>query len=84
MEKEVEKLRTEILVLKERINILEGKEHRRGITKSIRGLFHIILMLGGALLIWKGYDYVTNEVPNYLDEKVSELNPFGDVNYNVQ
>ena len=84
MEKEVEKLRTEVMILKERISILEGKEHRRGIMKSIKGLFHIILMLGGALLIWKGYDYVTNEVPNYLEEKVNELNPFTDVNDGMQ
>ena len=45
MEKEVDKLKMEILVLKERINILEKKEHRRGILKSVRLFCFLVLYL---------------------------------------
>jgi len=79
MEKEVDKLKMEILVLKERINILEKKEHRRGILKSVRLLINIILLLGFVFIIWKGYDYITNYIPNYLEEKIDEIIPFSDV-----
>ena len=82
MEKEIQSLKKEILILKERINVLEGKEHRRSIKKSFKTLFNIILVGVVVFTIWRAYDYVTNYIPNYLEEKVNELNPFnkGDIN----
>ena len=81
MEREVESLKKEILVLKERVKVLESKEHHRSIKKSLKTLVNIVLIGAAIFAIWRAYDYVTNYIPNYLDEKVSELNPFnkGDV-----
>lgn len=81
MDREVERLKKEILVLKERVSVLEGIEHRRSIKKSLRTLINIVLIGIVAFAIWRAYDYVTNYIPNYLDEKVNELNPFnkGDI-----
>lgn len=78
MDKEVEKLKKEILILNERIKVLEGKEHRRSIAKSIKTLFTIAIICLLIFVGWKAYDYVTNYVPNYLEEKIDELIPFPD------
>ena len=79
MDREVEKLRKEIIILNERVKILEGKEHRRSINKSIKFLVNMVIIGLVALGIWKAYDYVTNYIPNYLDEKIDELNSFSDI-----
>ena len=79
MDRELERLKKEVLVLNERIKILEGKEHRRSIGKSIKSLFTVAFICLLIFLGWKAYDYVTNYIPNYLDEKIDELNPFSDI-----
>lgn len=82
MDREIERLKKEILVLNARIKTLEGKEHRRSIFKSIKFLFSIAIIGLVAFGIWKGYDYITNYIPNYLDEQIQELNPFSDISNN--
>ena len=75
MDKEVERLKKEVLILNERVKTLEGKEHRRSIFKSIKFLITIAIIGTLAFGAWKAYDYVTNYIPNYLEEKIDELNP---------
>lgn len=79
MDRDLEKLKKEILILNERIKVLEGKEHRRSIFKSVKFLFSILIIGIVAFGIWKGYDYVTNYIPDYLDKQIEELNPFSDI-----
>ena len=79
MDREVERLKKEILILNERVKILEGKEHRRSIFKLFKFLLTILVIGLVAFGIWKAYDYITNYIPTYLEEKVDELNPFSDV-----
>lgn len=79
MEREVERLKKEIIILNERIKVLEGKEHRRSIAKSIKTLINIAVILLVAFGVWKAYDYITNYIPNYLEQQIEELNPFADV-----
>ena len=79
MDREIEKLKKEILILNARIKTLEGKEHRRSIFKSVKFLFGIVVVALVAFGIWKGYDYVTNYIPSYLEDKINDLNPFPDV-----
>lgn len=79
MDREVDKLKKEVLILRERVSILEGKEHRRSVMRSVKTLINIGVILLFAFGIWKAYDYVNNYLPNYLEEKVLELNPFGDI-----
>ncbi len=76
MEKDIEKLEEEVLLLKKRISILEGKENRRkafGYIKLIVKILLILLILFG---IWKAYDYVSNDVPKLIEDKISSINPF--------
>ncbi len=76
MEKDIEKLEEEVLLLKKRISILEGKENRRkafGYIKWIVKILSILLILFG---IWKAYDYVSNDVPKFIEDKISSINPF--------
>lgn len=79
MDREVEKLRKEIIILNERVKILERNEHRRSIGKSIKTLFTIAIICLLTFGIWKAYDYATNYIPNYLEEKIDELNPFSNI-----
>lgn len=85
MKDEVLELKEEIEILNKRISILEKKENRRRAFTYIKILVKVLLI--GALIfgIWKGYEYVTHEVPNMMEEKIKELNPFkgiklGDIN----
>ncbi len=76
MNNDVEKLTEEIILLKKRISILEGKENRRKAlwyTKLIVKMILIGLLLFG---IWKGYDYVVNGIPKLIENEISNLNPF--------
>ena len=79
MDKEVERLKKEVLILNARIKVLEGKEHRRSIFKSVKFLLGVVILSLVAFGIWRGYDYVTNYLPNYLEDKINDLNPFPDV-----
>ena len=79
MDRELEKLKKEVLILNERIKVLERKEHHRSVGKSIKFLINIIVILLVAFGIWKAYDYITNYIPNYLEEKIDEINPFSDI-----
>ncbi len=76
MEKEIERLEEEILVLQKRISVLEGKENRRkafGYIKLIGKIISICLIVFG---IWKGYDYVVNGIPQLIEDKISNINIF--------
>lgn len=76
MNEDIEKLEEEIILLKKRISILEGKENRRkafGYMKIIGKLLIITLLIIG---IWKGYDYIVNGIPKIIENKISDLNPF--------
>lgn len=79
MDREVERLKKEILILNQRVKILEGKEHRRSIGKSIKFLLTVVIISLVAFGIWKAYDYITNYIPTYLEEQIKEINPFSDV-----
>ena len=76
MSEDVLELQQEIDTLNKRISVLEKKENRR---KSLTYLKLIIkLLLIGAIIfgIWRGYEYVVHEIPNMMEEKIKDLNPF--------
>ena len=76
MKDEVLELKEEIEILNKRIGILEKKENRRRAFTYIKVLVKVLLIGAIAFGIWKGYEYVVHEVPNMMEEKIKELNPF--------
>ena len=78
MDREVERFKKEILILNQRVKILEGKEHKRSVFKSIKFLATIAIIGLISFGVWKAYDYITNYVPTYLEEQIKAINPFGD------
>lgn len=76
MNDEVLELNEKIELLNERISILEKRDNRRRSFAYIRVIIKIIII--GAILfgIWKGYEYVVHEIPNMMEEKIKDLNPF--------
>ncbi len=70
------KLMEEIDFLKKRVSILEKKESRRAAFKYLRIIGKSILVIAFAIASWKGYDYIVNGIPNMLEQKINELNPF--------
>ena len=76
MNEEIERLEEEIELLQKRVNILENSENRRKAAKYISIIFKILMILLMCFGIWKGYDYIVNEIPNMMEEKIKSLNPF--------
>ena len=75
MEIEIGELQEEIDLLKERINILEKKERNRKTYAYIKIAFRIILLFASIYGVLKGYQYIVNELPQIIENKVKELNP---------
>ena len=76
MERDIEKLEEEVLLLKKRISILEGKENRRKAWGYFKIIVKIVIVLLIVFGIWKAYDYVSNDVPKLIEDKVRSINPF--------
>ena len=76
MNEEVLELKEEIEILNERISILEKRESKRKALAYLKIIIKVILI--GAIIfgIWRGYEYVVREIPNMMEEKIKELNPF--------
>lgn len=76
MSEDVLELQNEIDTLNKRIEILEKRENRRRSCGYIK-LIIKILMIGAIIFgIWRGYEYITHEIPNIMEDKINSLNPF--------
>ena len=73
---DIEDLKEEIDILKKRISVLEGKENRRKAYSYFKIIIKIILILLIIFGIWKGYNYIVNEIPNMINDSIKNLNPF--------
>lgn len=76
MERNIEELEEEISLLKKRISILEGKENRRKAFSYAKIIVKIVLIGLFLFGIWKGYDYIVNEIPQLIQNEINDLNPF--------
>lgn len=74
MENEVLELRKEIEILTKRIEILEGKENKRKAFVYTKMLVRIILILLIIYGVWTGYQYLVNEIPKIMEDKINEIN----------
>lgn len=72
---EIEKLKTEIKILNKRIASLEHAEHKRKALKRFKFIFNIIVLAVIGYSIWYGYDYITNYIPNQIEEGINNLIP---------
>ena len=75
MEKEILELKQEIEVLEKKVEILESRENRRRAFSYIKILVKVLLIGAFAFAAWRGYEYVSKEIPNIMEEKIKELNP---------
>ena len=80
MENEILELREEIDVLNERIEYLEKRNRKLQTYHYIRILIKVVCLLLFAYGIWRGYEYVVNEVPKMMEEQIQELNPLKEKN----
>lgn len=80
MNKSYDELEEEVKILTERVKILEKKERHRNTMKLIKTLIWLVILGGIAFTIWRGYNYITDELPkdinSYISDKVNDLNPF--------
>ena len=76
MNNEVMDLKNEIELLNERISILEKRDSRRRSLSYLKIIIKILII--GAIIfgIWRGYEYVVNEIPHMMEEKINDFNPF--------
>jgi len=73
---DIEKLEEEIIILKKRISVLERKENNRKALSYIKIIIKVILIVAFLFGIWRGYEYLVHEIPNMMEEKIKDLNPF--------
>ena len=59
-----------------RVNELEKSNNRRKAYGYVKLLVKVFLILSVVYGIWYGYNYVTREVPNLIEDKIKEINPF--------
>ena len=70
----VEDLEQEIKILKKRIEILENIENKRKIYKNIHLIIKICLFLLIIYGIYQGYEYITKNIPNIIENQIKEIN----------
>ncbi len=75
MEDKIDELMEEIDILSRKVEILEKKENNRKAFSYVRLLVKIIVILLSAYGIWRGYEYIVNETPKIIEEKIREINP---------
>lgn len=75
MENEIIELKEEMNILNERISALEKSNNHRKAYAYTKALIKICLILLSIYGIWRGYQYVTSELPKLVDEKIKEINP---------
>ena len=73
---DIEELKKEIKLLNKRICVLERKENTRKAFNYIKLIIKIIFFLLFIYGVWRGYEYVVNELPNMVEEKINSVNPF--------
>ena len=73
MEEEIMELKDEINILSQRIEILEKNEKKRQAFFYVKILIRVILILLSAYGIWRGYEYLSKEIPSILEEKIKEI-----------
>ena len=73
MEDEIDELKEEIKNLNERIDALEKVNRHRKAFKYAKAILKVCLLLLSVYAIWRGYEYVVNEVPKVVDEKIKEI-----------
>ena len=73
---EIEKLKTEIKVLNKRLSIIEHHEARRSFFKKLKIILDVIILCAIGYALWYGYNYVTEYIPNQINETIQNLNPF--------
>ncbi len=66
-------LENRIIELEKKINTLERHETNRRVGKAIKTL--ITLLIIGAIFYggYKGYNYVKNELPKVIDDKIKDV-----------
>ncbi len=73
MEDEIMELKEEIGFLSHRIEILEKTEKKRHAFFYVKILVKVILILLSVYGIWKGYEYLSKEIPSIMEEKIKEI-----------
>ena len=76
MEQEISELKEEISLLTKKVEILENNEKKRKAFGYVKILIKIILTLAIIYGVYRGYEYVVKEIPNIMEEKIKDLNPF--------
>ena len=75
MELEIEELKEEVELLSKKVEILEKKENYRKAYSYTKVIIKIVLIGLFAYGAYLGYEYITKELPNVIEEKIKDLNP---------
>ena len=68
-------LKEQIEYLTKRIEILEHIEKKRKAFFYVKLLFKIIMLGLFVYSMWRGYEYLSKEIPRVLEEKLREVIP---------
>ena len=73
MEQELDELREEVKLLTKKVGILEKKENNRKALGYLKILFKVIMIIVVIYGAYRAYNYVVNDLPNDIVEKVKDL-----------
>ena len=73
MEDRIKELEDEIDSLEERLARLEKVDAKRRVLKLFKSIIVFLLLITIGYGIYRGYNYVKNELPKVIDEKVNDL-----------
>ena len=70
---EIQELRKEVELLTKKVEVLEKKENQRKAMSYLKILFKVIAIAAIIYGVYRGYDYVVNELPNVIVDKVKNV-----------
>ena len=75
MEEEIRELKEEINLLTKKVELLEKSEKKRKAFSYVKVTFKVLSILVLIYSIYWGYQYVINDLPGVIEEKIKDVIP---------
>ncbi len=70
---ELAELKNQMAIMNEKLTIFEKMEKRRKIMSIVKVIFRLIIILVSVYFGIKGYEYLKDELPNIINEKIKDI-----------
>ena len=70
---ELAELKNQMAIMNEKLTVFEKMEKRRKIMSVVKVVFRLIIILASVYFGIKGYEYLKDELPNIINEKIKDI-----------